>query len=127
MYDISSYGNGNSGQGLLTGIYIQGTTTTNIYNNYITDLKAPTSTYGYNLDVVDGIYAYSGTNCNILNNTIYLNTSSIYSGFRTACVSMSNSMSNILLRNNILVNLSGASGSGNFATVLRRATTSLTN
>gem|GEM_PF-1163780 len=127
LYDISSYGNGNSGQGLLTGIYIQGTTTTNIYNNYITDLKAPTSTYGYNLDVVDGIYAYSGTNCNILNNTIYLNTSSIYSGFRTACVSMSNSMSNILLRNNILVNLSGASGSGNFATVLRRATTSLTN
>ncbi|MEI6684064.1 MAG: hypothetical protein WCO44_15650 [Bacteroidota bacterium] len=127
FYDISTNGNGNSGQGLLTGIYIQATTTSNIYNNYISDLKAPTSTYGYNLDVVDGIYAYSGTNCNILSNTVYLNTSSIYSGFRTACVSMSTSMTNILLKNNILVNLSGASGSGNFATVLRKSATSLAN
>ncbi|MEI7661019.1 MAG: hypothetical protein WCK34_02415 [Bacteroidota bacterium] len=126
IYDISSDGNGNNGQGMITGLYIQATTTANVFNNYITDLKAPTSTYGYNADVVEGIYAYTGTTANIISNTIYLNTASSYNNFRTACVSISGSITSVLLKNNILVNLSTASGTGNFATALRKGNTALT-
>ncbi len=128
IYDISTDGNGFSGQGLLTGVSISATTTANIYNNYITDLKAPTTGYGYAADAIEGIYINTATSCNIISNTIYLNASSAYSSFRTACVSSSgNTIGSILLKNNILVNLSTSAGSGNFAVALRRPGTSLTN
>ncbi|MEI7727736.1 MAG: hypothetical protein WCK09_21700, partial [Bacteroidota bacterium] len=128
VYDISTDGNGWSGQGLLTGIYISATNTANIYNNYVSDLRAPTTGYGYAADAIDGIFVNTATTCNILYNTVYLNASSAYTSFRTACVNSSgNTIGNILLRNNILVNLSTSTGSGNFAVALRRPSTSLTN
>jgi len=128
IYDIASDGNGFSGQGLLTGIHISATTTANIYNNYVSDLKAPTTGYGYSADAIDGIYVNTATTCNILYNTIYLNASSSYTSFRTSCVNSSaNTIGNILLKNNILVNLSTSTGVGNFATAYRRGISALTN
>ena len=128
LYDISSNGNGTNGQGLITGVHIQATTTVNLFNNYISDLRGPTTMYGYAGDAIDGIFLNTATTCNITGNTIYLNASSIYSGFRTSCLSISsNVISSVVLKNNILVNLSASTGTGNFATAMRRGSTSLTN
>ena len=97
-----------------------------IYNNFISDLKAPNSDGTDN--AVAGIYfsEIGGSNNKFLGiyfNTIFLNASSSGTNFGSAGI-YSHSNNNIDLRNNIVINNSTPSGSYK-TTALRRSGTDL--
>ena len=107
LNNISS-NNGSAATTLVHGIYIQGASTANVYNNFVCDLKA-------NAAIADpsivGINIIGGTTSNVYYNTVYLNASSSGSTFGSAAVSAPTSPIAVL-RNNIFVNQStpGATG-----------------
>ena len=127
IYDISMAGT----SGTVYGIQLStGATTTNVYNNYISDLMTPASTTVSSSGGLHGIYisSQSGFTANLFYNTVYLscnNTSTttfksdaIYAGTTTT----------VQLRNNILVNTSIAPASTAYsAAVYRRSSTTLTS
>jgi hypothetical protein len=109
---------------LVAGLYLGSTsvTTINAFNNIIGNLNTPAST----THSVVGIYVGSaGTNINLYYNTVYLNATSTGTGFGSSAVYMSSTTPTTTLRNNVLVNLSTATGTG-LTTVLRRTSTTLT-
>lgn len=116
---------------LARGITITSGTSFNIYNNYIGGLHAANST---NTDAVRGISIASTTTTSTLNvsyNTIFLNTSSSGANFGSSGLfhtySATATTASLVLKNNIIVNLSAAAGTGFTAAFRRSAATDLNN
>ncbi|GAA4352251.1 hypothetical protein GCM10023185_11700 [Hymenobacter saemangeumensis] len=117
IYDLTAGNNGTA-----TGIIAFGGSSTEISNNLIGDLKAPTAS---NLLAVSGITVSGGSAVTLYYNTIYLNASSSAATFGSSGIYASSTTTSIDLRNNLTVNNS-APGSGNGLSVaLRRASTTL--
>ncbi len=114
-----------AGDKYIYGVISQGTTTNNhiLYNNYISELKAPNSN---STAAILGIYAYTG-NTSLYNNTIYLNatTDTVTTNYGTAGIFMGpNTNVRFDVRNNIVVNTSTHMGTG-FTSALRLSSTAL--
>ena len=110
----------NGGTGIVYGITGSGAYT-NIYNNFVSDLKTPS---GFNASgnlQIAGINISSGT-VNAFFNTVYLNASSTGTRFSTAAIYASTSPT-LDLRNNVLVNVSttGSASTGVAAAYRRSA------
>jgi len=133
IYNIFST---STGAPTVSGILISSTTagTANIYNNIIGDLRAPNaSSSGPTAPTLRGINITSTTASTTLNvsfNTIYINGSTTGANFATAAmfhtVSATSTTAQLTLRNNILINVSTAAGSG-FTVSYQRSGTALNN
>ncbi len=122
VYDISMAG----ASGSLYGIQLStGATTTNVYNNYISDLRTPASNSVSSSGGLHGIYISSPAN--LFYNTIFLNcTNTSTTTFRSDAIYASTT-SAVQLRNNILVNTSTAPASTAYsAAAYRRSSNTLT-
>ena len=101
-----------------------------IYNNFISELKAPLST---STGAVYGMYLQGVAGPNIMKvyyNTVYLNaTSSSATTFGTAGLAYSNitATSNLDLRNNVIVNNSTPGPTGGNTVAFQRSSTVLSN
>ncbi|MFA7359510.1 MAG: T9SS type A sorting domain-containing protein [Candidatus Kapaibacterium sp.] len=105
IYNLSSSATGS----LVYGMYITSGTLVNIYNNYISDLKAPSAT---GANAVAGIYISGGTAVNLYYNTVYLNASGGATFGSSGIYKSSTTTSEF--RNNVIVNVSTpGSTSGN--------------
>lgn len=102
-------------------------TQTTVYNNFISELKAPSAS---NVSAVYGIYlSGNGTNTSVLNayyNTVYLNASSSGGNFGTTAVFCQTTTLSTDLRNNIFVNVSIANGTGTTKAIQRSSTSNTT-
>lgn len=95
-----------------------GNTQTTVYNNFISELKAPSAS---NSNAVYGIWL-NGSTASVMNayyNSIYLNGTSTGINFGTAALVCSASPLSIDLRNNILVNASTPAGTGTTRALVR--------
>jgi len=118
IYNISS----NSTGPAIYGFYIAGATTNNIFNNFISDIRAP---FANAANPVNGIYVSSGTTENIYYNTIYLNAVSTGAIFGSTGIYAATGYS-VDLRNNIVINTSTANTTG-LTVAYRRSSTTLTS
>jgi hypothetical protein len=126
IYDFTTQGNGYNGQGLISGIYIGGGSEVRIYNNMISDPKTPSTVYPGM--AIDGIFLSYSQNNYVFNNTIYLNASSNQSGFSTDGINIAGNVTNVSLKNNIIVNLSvPGTSTGSRTVALVKSVSSLTN
>ncbi len=105
----------------LYGFYITTGTSNYVYNNFVSDLKTPTSGSTTGLA---GMYVSGGTSVGLYYNTIYLNASSSGTNFGSSGIYASTTPT-VDLRNNVVVNTSTANGTG-FTVAYRRSTTTLT-
>ena len=110
--------------GLVSGIYISGVTNHYIYNNFISDLKAPLAA---STDAIRGINCTATTassNLGLYYNTIYLNATSSGANFGTSGIYHTNSTTSTTaqldMRDNIVVNNSTPVGTG-FTVAFRRS------
>lgn len=116
MYDFTNIaGHTTSTNVPLKAINLELCKTNFIYNNYISDLKTVSAT---NPHAISGIYYASypstGSVCNLINNTVYLNASSTGENFGSTavyCHPLTYQLT-FLMQNNILVNTSVANGTG---------------
>jgi len=98
------------------GIYISGGTTANVYNNYVSDLKAMAAT---GVNAINGIYFTGVPTANAYYNTVYLNaTSSSVTTFGTTGIYKSSTTTGDF-RNNIIINASTPGATGGFAVAYR--------
>lgn len=111
----------NGATGVTYGLYATTSPTSNIYNNLIGNLYAPTSS---GLNQVNGIYVAGGTNINIYFNSVYVNATSTGANFGTNAIYATTTPS-LTLRNNLFVNNSTPAGTG-LTTAYRRSSTTLT-
>ncbi|MFZ1369181.1 MAG: hypothetical protein WAR78_02300, partial [Ferruginibacter sp.] len=119
--------------GIVYGMTVAaGPLTTNIFNNFISDLKSPAGDAA--ADGVRGINITSTTansSINVDYNTIYLNATSSGVNFSTSGVyhtySATATSGSLTMRNNILVNMSTPNGTGIVTAFRRSAATSLVN
>ncbi|HRH65906.1 MAG TPA: hypothetical protein PLU53_06385, partial [Bacteroidia bacterium] len=118
VYDIST---SSASTGTAIGITVSTGTTSNIYNNIIGDLRAPS---GSSANAVIGINITGGTTVNGFYNTVYLNASSTGALFGSSAISVSTTPT-VTLRNNLFHNASTTSGAG-IAAAYRRSSTTLT-
>lgn len=125
LYSLSSTGIASGG---VNGILCAGGTSTNVHNNFIHSLTAPAQT-GVS-DIIRGISvlnAGAGTSINLYYNSIYLIASSTGANFSTSGIYHSANATATVgaldMRNNIVVNVSAPSGTGNTAAFRRSATT----
>ena len=88
--------------GIATQSINNNVTNLNIYNNYISDLKAPGSKSFLG---TAGINANSGTNVNLFYNTIYLKFTSTEPTNKSAAIGIGDISPNVDMRNNIFVNV----------------------
>lgn len=101
--------------GATFGINVAGGSSVNnfvsIYNNFISDLKAPAASQN---DAINGIWLQGSTvsTLNAYNNTVYLSASSTGANFGTSALNCGTNPLSLDIRNNILVNLSTPSGTG---------------
>jgi hypothetical protein len=93
---------------LVYGIFNNGAVTANVFNNFISELKAPKATAN---PAICGLYLSAGTTNNAWYNTIYLNASSTGASFGTAAI-YTGTGTTVDLRNNIGVNVSVPGTSG---------------
>jgi parallel beta-helix repeat protein len=114
----------------VNGLHIQAATSVTATNNYISDLRADSS---QNPDGIRGISVTStsaASNYNLYYNTVYLNASSLSSGFGSSGIyhagNASSTVANLVLRNNIITNVSTPSGAG-LTVALRRGLASIAN
>ena len=123
IYDITAnaaaYSSIHDYHTVLSGIFSEYNKKLDVYNNYVSDLKAPNSN---NPDAIRGISlcrnSWPTTLLKVYHNTVYLNASSSGSGFgSTALYLYTDATADV--RNNILVNTSTPSGGGK-TVVLRR-------
>jgi hypothetical protein len=130
IYDISS----NHPSAQVYGINLTSVADLQVYNNLIGDLKTPetgdATATNPKLRGINISTAFANSTRNIYFNTIHLNASSTGDNFGSSAIfattSTTSTTSNLTLRNNIIVNNSIASGSGN-TVALQRSTTSLDN
>ncbi len=121
LYGVSMAGT----SGYFYGMYVASGITMNLYNNYISDLKAPAST---STSALNGIYVSGGTNVNLYYNTIYLDASSTSATSFTTNGIYASTAPIVELRDNIVINKSTAPGSTTYvATAYRRSSTTLTS
>lgn len=130
IYNNSSTSTGTT-TGLVRGLTASSGTTVNIYNNFISDLKAPTAA---GTDAIRGIdISSSSTNSTygVYNNTVYLNASSSGTNFGTTGIYHSRSATPTTavldMRNNIIVNNSVPAGTGLTVAFRRSNSTDLVN
>jgi len=107
-----------NGNASIHGIYISSGTNNWIYNNFISDIKAPPSS---NANAANGVYIAGGTNCGLYFNTIYLDAIATYPGFSIHGVYASTSV-NLEMKNNVIINNS-TPGAGGVASAYKRSTT----
>lgn len=98
VYDLSASG----ATGLVYGISTGGGTTLRVYNNFVSDLRAASSS---STNAVVGLYFAAGTTVQSFYNTVYLNGTSSSATFGSSAL-YGGSTTTIDLRNNILVNAS---------------------
>lgn len=119
--------NATGGTPATAGIEIDGNVNTqvSVYNNFISDLKAPNAS---NTNAIFGIWLQGATASNLsaFYNTIYLNATSIGANFGTSGITCGTAPLSIDLRNNIVVNASTFAGTG-LTRALTRGNTTLTN
>jgi hypothetical protein len=132
IYNISSTGIASPTLPTVTGIAVflsslPGGGTWNVYNNLVSDLRAP-NTSNKNSAVVGVYFADDNAGfglqsglCNLYFNTINLNASSTVSDFGTAGIYHGNTGIVLDMRNNIINNTSTASGTGKITALLRSA------
>lgn len=127
IYNLTNNSTTGAGVGGVIGIYIGSTTnfTTNVHNNYVSDLKAPAMS---NVTAVVGIFLASpgSSLTNAYYNSVYLNGTSTGANFGTLAMNCSAAPLSIDLRNNILVNVSTPAGTG-LTRALGRSSAVLTN
>ncbi|HQQ95071.1 MAG TPA: T9SS type A sorting domain-containing protein [Bacteroidia bacterium] len=104
------------------GIYVLNAFNTSIFNNRIGLLQAQNSNL---LDPVNGIYIAAGNSLTLSYNSVYLNTSGTTPNFNSNALYAAGTVP-LSLRNNILINLSAANGSG-ISAAFRRSNTSLSS
>ena len=104
-----------------------------IYNNVIGDIKATTAT-STTTDVVRGISlnnSLANSSVNVDYNSIYLNATSTGAAFSTSGIYHASSATatsgNLIMRNNIVINLSTPTGTGVTAAFRRATATQLNN
>lgn len=117
---ISANGAGSS----VNGMYLNSGTAT-VYNNLIGDLRTPaftTATASAGTQLV-GIYCGSATNVNLYYNTIDINATSAGANFGASGV-YANTVNNLTMNNNVIVNTSTPTGTGMVA-AYRRSSSSL--
>jgi len=112
----------NNSSATLYGIYITAGTSNYVYNNFVSDLKTPSS--GSTTGLV-GIYVSGGTTVGLYYNTVYLNASSTGTNFGSSAIYASTTPT-VDLRNNIFVNVSTPNGTG-LTVAYRRSSTTLTS
>ncbi len=105
----------------LYGFYITTGTSNYVYNNFVSDLKTPSSGSTTGLA---GMYVSGGTSVGLYYNTIYLNASSSGTNFGSSGIYASTTPT-VDLRNNIVVNTSTPNGTG-LTVAYRRSSTTLT-
>jgi hypothetical protein len=127
FYDNKGYNiSANGATGVSYGIYTQNSNPYNFYNNYVGDIRAPYASQTSSPYVcASGIYLNSGSNVNVIYNTVYLNTSSTGTNFTSNAVYASTSITSLNMQNNIFVNLSVPKGSGYTAAYQRSSNTIL--
>jgi len=131
IFNLEASGTGASVIGLTVG----SGTSNYVYNNFISDLRAPNSTLASEpIAQVRGINITSSTSTStvgIYNNTIYLDATSSGINFGSAGVfhtyNLTGTTASLDMRNNIMVNNSIPSGSGKTAAFRRSAGTNLNN
>ena len=109
----------NNSSGMIYGIKINTGTTINCYNNLISDLRNPASTSNFALR---GFSVEGGTNIGLYYNTIYLTGTSTGTNFGSTCVYATTSPY-IEMKNNLLVNATTPTGTGNAIAYWRSTTT----
>ena len=152
IYSNTAYGISNLNTGVLTGMYIGGGASINVYKNSIYNLTgsvAASVVYGYyvntgtavylynnflsnllapvgsSLNAISGIYINGGTNIGLYYNSIYLNATSTAGTFGTSGIYAS-TIPTVDMRNNNIVNNSTAVGTGWTAAYRRSSTTTST-
>ncbi len=134
IYNIQST---STGQPTVSGILLGSLGTSGyayIYNNFISDLKAPNGgVTAATAPAVRGINITTTTTSTtilVAYNTVYINTSSSATNFGTAALfvtaNATSTTANLTLRNNIFVNTSTPSGSG-LTVAYQRSSTALGN
>ena len=88
------------------GFYITTGTSNSVYNNFVSDLKAPSSA---SLTGLVGMYVSGGTSIGLYYNTIFLNATSVGANFSASGIYASTTPT-VDLRNNIVVNSSTPNG-----------------
>ncbi len=117
IYDLSFGGATGIVHGLVTG-----GVSTAVWNNFISDLKAPASTMA---DAINGINIRGGTNIGVYYNTIYLDATSSSAIFGTSGI-YTHTIPTVDLRNNVVVNVSTPGSTGGFTVAYRRMDATLT-
>jgi hypothetical protein len=125
IYGLSSTTTGsNVVQGISTASINNNTTNLNIYNNFISDIKAPGST---SFSGTSGISVISGTNVNIYYNTVFLKFTSTNASNKSSALALGDtSPDQVDIRDNIFVNLADVTN-GQFACAIRKSSTWLLN
>jgi hypothetical protein len=98
----------NGTSGTAYGLYSSTTTTTDIYNNCIGDIKTPFTT---STNKCNGIYISGGSLMNVFYNTVFLNATSSGANFGSNAL-FASVIPTLTLRNNILINLCTPTGQG---------------
>ena len=131
IYNLSSTATtGTAGTPNTFGINVGSTSSVNnvvnVYNNFISDLKAPAVS---NTTAVYGIWAVGSTvsNLGIHHNTVYLNAASSAISFGTACLALGSAALSTDVRNNILVNNSVPGSTSGNTVAIQRSVAALTN
>ncbi|GAA3984214.1 hypothetical protein GCM10022407_31600 [Hymenobacter antarcticus] len=119
IYDLSAAGAG----GAATGIAQTGGGTFTYANNLLGDFRAPAANAS---NAVNGLSLTGGTAANVYFNTVYLNAGSTGTNFGTSGMLVGAAAPVADLRNNLIVNLSTANGTGTTA-ALRRNGANTTN
>ena len=127
IYNLSA----NNAAGLINGIQVTGGVGTYIFNNLISDLRAPitssaTAIYGINITS-----STATSTVGLYNNSIYMNASTSGTNFGTAGIfhtySTTATTATLDMRNNIIVNNSTPKGTGLTVAFRRSASTNLNN
>lgn len=105
IFDLSA----SNAAGIVYGISTTGAVQSNIFNNFISDLKTPSSIA---VTAVNGIHAAGGTSVGIFFNTVFLNALSTGSTFGSSGIYRSSSSVVLDLRNNVIMNASVPGPSG---------------
>ena len=108
--------------GAVTGITVGSGTTVNLHNNLVGDLRLPNGTATNNLF---GINVTGGTTINAAFNSVYLAATSVGANFGSTALGASTTPA-LTLRDNNLVNVSTAAGTG-LTVAYRRSSATLTS
>ncbi|MCW8805813.1 MAG: hypothetical protein OQK56_05080, partial [Ignavibacteriaceae bacterium] len=118
---------------LASGVMVSGSSSgpgnVNIYNNFISDLKAPNSSDDDAIRGINLTCTTSGSNIGVYYNTIFLNAASVGANFGSSGIYQTTSTlfarPTLDMRDNIIVNNSAPNGSGK-TVVFRRSTSDAT-